>query len=190
MRGVTGIPKRLLGDDETVVMALRPHWKELVRPTVVLLLTCFLAAFVAAKVPDGGAQPALRIAVLVVAVLVLARWSVWPFLRWLTTAYVVTDRRIITRVGIVARHGRDMPLSRVNDVSFDHSGVLERLLGCGTLVVESAGERGQLVLRDVPHVEEVQRDVYRLSEADEERRRRRDGDDDGVDQSHDDHSGW
>ena len=43
------------------------------------------------------------------------------------------------------------------------------MLGCGTLVVESAGERGQLVLRDVPHVEEVQRDVYRLAEADEER---------------------
>ena len=48
--------------------------------------------------------------------------------------------------------------------------MLERILGCGTLVVESAGERGQLVLRDVPHVEEVQRDVYRLAEADEERR--------------------
>ena len=45
------------------------------------------------------------------------------------------------------------------------------MLGCGTLVVESAGERGQLVLRDVPHVEEVQRDVYRLAEADEDQRR-------------------
>jgi hypothetical protein len=65
-----------------------------------------------------------------------------------------------------------MPLSRVNDVTFEHSSILERVLGCGTLVVESAGERGQLVLRDVPRVEEVQRDVYRLAEADEERRRR------------------
>ena len=101
----------------------------------------------------------------------MLRLTVWPFLKWLTTSYVVTDRRIITRVGVVARHGRDMPISRVNDVTFEHSGILERLLGCGTLVVESAGERGQLVLRDVPHVEEVQRDVYRLAEADEERRR-------------------
>jgi len=64
-----------------------------------------------------------------------------------------------------------MPLSRVNDVTFEHSGLLERMLGCGTLVVESAGERGQLVLRDVPRVEEVQRDVYRLAEADDDRRR-------------------
>ena len=36
----------------------------------------------------------------------------------------------------------------VNDVTFEHSSLLERLLRCGTLVVESAGERGQLVLRE------------------------------------------
>jgi uncharacterized membrane protein YdbT with pleckstrin-like domain len=107
-----------------------------------------------------------------VAVLVVLRWVVWPFLEWVTTSYVVTDRRLITRFGVIARTGRDMPLSRVNDVTFEHSSILERVLGCGTLVVESAGERGQLVLRDVPRVEEVQRDVYRLAEADEERRRR------------------
>jgi len=96
---------------------------------------------------------------------------VWPFLKWITTSYIVTDRRLITRVGVIARSGRDMPLSRVNDVTFAHEGLLERILGCGTLVVESAGERGQLVLRDVPHVEDVQRDVYRLAEQDEDRRR-------------------
>jgi uncharacterized membrane protein YdbT with pleckstrin-like domain len=168
---VTGIPKRLLADDEEVVMALRPHWKEMVWPVVVLLVVCPLATYVATVVPDGSAQTWLRLAVVVVAVLVLLKWTVWPFLKWITTSYVVTDRRIITRIGVIARTGRDMPISRVNDVTFEHSGILERMLGCGTLVVESAGERGQLVLRDVPKVEEVQRDVYRLAEADEERRR-------------------
>ena len=184
---MTGIPQRLLGEDEHVVMALRPHWKELVWPTVVLLLISPAASFLAAKVPDWSSQLWVRLAVLVLAVLVVARWTVWPFLRWLTTSYVVTDRRIITRVGIFARHGRDMPLSRVNDVSFDHASIFERILGCGTLVVESAGERGQLVLRDVPHVEEVQRDVYRLAEDDEERRR---GERDGPPGHDEDHRGW
>ena len=168
---MTGIPKRLLGDDEEVIMAMRPHWKELVRPTVVLLVVCPVASYLAAISPDGDSQVWLRLTVIVVAGLVLLRWTVWPFLVWITTSYVVTDRRLITRVGVIARRGRDMPLSRVNDVTFEHSGVLERVLRCGTLVVESAGERGQLVLRDVPRVEEVQRDLYRLAEADEERRR-------------------
>ena len=56
-----------------------------------------------------------------------------------------------------------MPLSRLNDVSFEHN-VIERMLGCGTLIVESAGERGQLTLSDIPKVEVVQRTLYRLSE--------------------------
>ncbi|MGZ4589476.1 MAG: PH domain-containing protein [Actinomycetes bacterium] len=184
---MTGIPRRLLGEDEGVVMALRPHWKELVAPTLVLLIVCPLATYAATVSPEGSAQTPLRIAILVIALLLLARFTVWPFLRWLTTSYIVTDRRVITRVGIVARHGRDMPLSRINDVSFEHSGVLERMLGCGTLTVESAGERGQLVMRDVPGVEEVQRDVYRLAEEDEERRR---GEREHAPDSDDDHRGW
>ncbi|HEU4913338.1 MAG TPA: PH domain-containing protein [Actinomycetes bacterium] len=168
---MTGIPKRLLGDDEEVVMAMRPHWKEMVWPVLVLLVVSPLATYVATIVPESDWQTWLRLAVVVVAAVILLRWVLWPFLRWLTTAYIITDRRLITRVGIIARLGRDMPLSRVNDVTFEHSSLLERVLGCGTLVVESAGERGQLVLRDVPKVEEVQRDVYRLAEDDEERRR-------------------
>jgi uncharacterized membrane protein YdbT with pleckstrin-like domain len=172
MRLVVGIPKKLLGEDEHVEMAMRPHWKEMVWPAVILLVVSPVASFAAASLPDNDAQPWLRLTVAAVAVLVVLRWVVWPFLEWITTSYVVTDRRLITRFGVIARTGRDMPLSRVNDVTFEHSSILERVLGCGTLVVESAGERGQLVLRDVPRVEEVQRDVYRLAEADEERRRR------------------
>jgi uncharacterized membrane protein YdbT with pleckstrin-like domain len=171
MPRVAGIPAKLLGDGEEVVMAMRPHWKEMVGPAVVLVIVCPVATYLAAIVPDGSAQTWGRLAIVLVATLVILRWCAWPFLKWLTTSYVVTDRRIITRVGVIARLGRDMPISRVNDVTFEHSGILERILGCGTLIVESAGERGQLVLRDVPHVEEVQRDVYRLAEADEERRR-------------------
>lgn len=169
---VTGIPKRLLADDEEVVMALRPHWKVMVWPVIVLLVVCPVATYVVTVMPDGSAQKWLRWAVVVIAALILLKWTVWPFVKWITTSYVVTDRRIITRIGVIARTGRDMPISRVNDVTFQHSSILERVLGCGTLVIESAGERGQLVLVDVPNVEEVQRDVYRLAEADEERRRR------------------
>jgi membrane protein YdbS with pleckstrin-like domain len=165
------IPSRLLGEGEQVELGLRPHWKTLVAPALVLLVATPLASYLAAVSPDGGSQKYVRGTVAIVWVLVVAKWSVWPFLTWLTTSYAVTNRRIITRAGVVARHGRDMPLSRINDVSFSHSGVLERMLGCGTLVVESAGERGQLVLTDVPHVEDVQRDVYRLADLDEADRR-------------------
>ena len=55
-----------------------------------------------------------------------------------------------------------MPLVKINDVSFTHHGLLERMLGCGTLVVESAGEHGQEQLEDIPHVEATQRELTNL----------------------------
>ncbi|MGN6088264.1 MAG: PH domain-containing protein [Actinomycetes bacterium] len=159
-----GIPQRALGEDEEVVLSLRPHWKEVLPAALVLLLTAPVASYAAAAIPDSRAQTFLRLVVLVVEVVVLLRWSVWPFLRWVTTTYALTTERLITREGVFSRRGRDMPLRRVNDVAFSHS-LLERMLGCGTLIVESGGERGQLLLRDVPHVEHVQREVYRWADA-------------------------
>jgi uncharacterized membrane protein YdbT with pleckstrin-like domain len=86
-----------------------------------------------------------------------------PWIRWRTTHYVFTNERVIMRTGVFSRQGRDIPLNRVNDVSFQHN-FFERLLGCGTLTIESAGERGQVVLVDIPRVEKVQSQLYDLVE--------------------------
>ena len=142
-------------------------------------------------IPVGSAQTFVRLVVLVLEVVILLRWTVTPFVRWLTTTYALTTQRLITREGVLSRRGRDMPLRRVNDVAFSH-GVVERLLGCGTLIVESGGERGQLVLRDVPHVEHVQREVYRWADAqsDDDRDNRDDRYDDRTDRWDDRRGGW
>jgi uncharacterized membrane protein YdbT with pleckstrin-like domain len=156
-------PTKLLAEDERLVMDLHPHWKALISPVVTLVLTLGVGSFVAAALPDGRWQGWGRLAVLVVGLLLLAFWAVWPFLQWLTTHFVITDRRVLMRSGVLARTGRDVPLSRINDITFSHT-FLERALGAGTLVVESAGERGQVTLNDVPHVEKVQRQLYDLVE--------------------------
>jgi len=97
-----------------------------------------------------------------------------PFLRWRTTSYELTTRRLRLRSGIVSRSGRDFPLIRISDVSFQH-GLIDRLLGCGKLIVESAGEHGQLVLNEIPHVQRVQSTLFQLVE-DEQARLTRDQD--------------
>ena len=163
-------PTKLLAEDERLVLDLHPHWKALIAPVFVLILTLGVGGFIAAAIPDGDRQGLLRLAVLVVALGLLAAYSVRPFLTWLTTHFVVTDRRVLMRTGILARTGRDVPLSRINDITFSHT-FIERLLGCGTLVVESAGERGQVTLSDVPKVERVQRELYDLVERTDNRLR-------------------
>ena len=148
------ISAKLLGEDEYVVVSTRTHWKALIFPVFLLLVVAAGGGFLAAIVPSGSLQTPGRIAILAVGVVILAAFALKPFLNWYFSTYTVTNRRLITRHGILTRTGRDIPLMRINDVSYEH-GLIDRVLGCGTLHIESAGERGQVVLPDVPHVEHV-----------------------------------
>jgi uncharacterized membrane protein YdbT with pleckstrin-like domain len=180
-----GYPQRLLNEDEEVVFDLHPHWKGLLGPTVLAPVIVFVATFGAGKIPAGSAQGKLRLLVAVLALVAFGWWVVRPYLHWFTTHFVLTTRRVIMREGLVARRGRDIPIFRINDVTFSHT-VIERIFGAGTLVVESAGERGQVTLTDIPHVEDVQREIYTLMDADDARRRRATGGDvgEGDDATH------
>jgi uncharacterized membrane protein YdbT with pleckstrin-like domain len=167
-----GYPKKLLADDESIVYELRPHWRALISPAIVFLLTLGIGTYLLATLSgsDNVAAPAGRWAIVIVMAILLVTLVLRPFIYWYSTQYVFTDHRIIVRTGVVARKGRDMPLSRVNDVSFSHT-FIERFLNCGTIQVESAGTQGQLVIKSVPDVEQIQRDIYRLHDEDDMRRR-------------------
>src|ERR1700761_1646673 len=157
-----------LTDDEQPVLFLHPHWKTLIRPVLVAVLVLVLALVIEAAIPSGRAAGAGRLIVAVIALLALMLWLIAPVLRWRTTTYELTTRRLRTRYGIITRRGRDIPMTRISDVSFEQ-GLLDRLLGSGRLVVESAGEHGQIVLRDIPQGERTQALLFRLTE--EEHRR-------------------
>jgi uncharacterized membrane protein YdbT with pleckstrin-like domain len=157
-----------LTEDEQLVLRIHPHWKTLVRPLLVAVLVVAVALAAEVLIPSGSAAAVERLVVAAVAILALMLWLMVPVLRWRTTLYELTTRRLRMRDGIVTRHGRDIPLARINDVSFQ-KGLLDRLLGSGRLVVESAGEHGQIVLTDIPRVEFTQATLFRLVE--EEQRR-------------------
>ncbi|MBV1849100.1 PH domain-containing protein [Catellatospora tritici] len=154
-------PEDVLTDGEQVELDLHPHWKAMIWPVTVLVLA--LAAVISALVLLDN--EVLIYIIAGVAVVAVAWLSFWPWLVWRTTHYVLTNERVLLQTGVFSRDRRDIPLSRVNDHSMNQRFV-ERLLGCGTLTIESAGERGQSVLRDIPHVEKVQTRLYELVEAD------------------------
>ncbi len=149
------ISAKLLSPGEHVIVSTRTHWKALVLPVLALLLTCAVAGFLLAVLPSGSWHTALLVLVLVVAVAAVVWFTLRPFLVWLTASYTVTNRRLINRSGVFVRKGRDIPLHRINDVSYER-GVLDRMLGCGTLVISDASEEGRSVLPDVPDVENLQ----------------------------------
>jgi uncharacterized membrane protein YdbT with pleckstrin-like domain len=154
---------RGLAGGEKPALVLHPHWKVLVGPILLAVVVAAGLLVVEVIIPAGRDAGLERLAVGIAAVLVLMVWLMVPLLRWRTTVYELTSRRLRVRAGIVARQGRDIPLSRITDVSFTKS-LSDRLLGAGRLVVESAGEHGQVVLTDIPDVERVQAILFQLVE--------------------------
>jgi len=157
-----------LTEGEHLVLRLHRHWKTVLRPFLILaaivIAVLALLLFVSAIRDSAPARTALAVVALVVAVIWVAR----PLLRWRTTVYELTNRRLRLRAGIISRTGRDFPLSKISDVSFQQ-GLLDRLLGCGRLIVESPGERGQLILTEIPQVQDVQATLFQLVENEQDR---------------------
>ena len=96
-------------------------------------------------------------------------WFGLRYARWITTNFVVTTDRLIYRHGVLAKHGIEIPLDRVNTVFFRQS-VFERMVGSGDLVIESAGEMGRQAFSNVRHPSAVQNEIYRQIEANENRK--------------------
>jgi membrane protein YdbS with pleckstrin-like domain len=157
-----------LSEGERFVLRLHPHWKTLLRPFVLLVLIVAVAVVVLVVLPAGRNLAIARIAIGAVALVAAIIWVGIPLLRWKTTSYELTTRRLRLRAGILTRTGRDFPLVRISDVSFSH-GLIDRLVGAGRLVVESAGEHGQLVLNEIPQVEHVQATLFQLVQDEQER---------------------
>jgi uncharacterized membrane protein YdbT with pleckstrin-like domain len=158
-------PSKLLNEGEHVVVSTRTHPKALLLPVLILVLTLGVAAY-AQRTGGGTVAGAMHVAVWVVAAVVIVLWVVRPVVAWATTTYTFTNRRFIKRSGLIGKEGRTIPLNRISGVDFEF-GVIDRIFGCGTLVVSDASELGRVELEDVPRVEQVQLKVadelHRLS---------------------------
>ncbi|MDF2966266.1 MAG: hypothetical protein K0Q93_44 [Nocardioidaceae bacterium] len=155
------VPKKLLVEGEDVVLSMRTHAKALILPAVVLIVLAAIGGFLTAILGDSSAERWVVLAIWVAIALGMIVWSVAPFVRWLTTEYTVTTKRVISTSGVFSRTGRAIPLHRVNDVRFE-KGLLDRLQGCGTLVISDASEQSGMRLRDVPRIEWVHRQLTDL----------------------------
>jgi uncharacterized membrane protein YdbT with pleckstrin-like domain len=164
MRAMAISPK-LLNEGERVVFSTRTHVKALLVPFLVTLLV-LVAAVLLSLWTDGT----VRLVVWIVAAVLLLVFAGWPFLNWRAATFTVTDRRLITRAGVLTRTGHDIPLNRISDVSYER-GIVDRMLGCGTLVISDASTGGRVPLHDIPDVEQLHLrlndELFRTSQADD-----------------------
>jgi uncharacterized membrane protein YdbT with pleckstrin-like domain len=149
------------------VLDLRPHWIALVGPGIITVVSVFVWIVIPGKV-HGSAHTFVFWVVTAAALILIAWLAARPAIDWATSHFVVTSDRVIHRRGLVAKHSMEIPLEHVNDVRFSQN-VLERVIGAGTLVIQSASEQGREEFKDVRHPEDVQKTIYRVGEKNKDR---------------------
>jgi membrane protein YdbS with pleckstrin-like domain len=151
-------PTRLLAPGEEVYLDSRPHWSLLFWPSVITVLVFAACIAVIVHWPNAPIWTAwVLLGVAAVALFnLLAR-----YVSWRTKSFVVTSRRIVYRTGLVRRTGREIPIARVQDVTY-HQTVVERCVRAGSLTVESAGREGQDPFPDIRRPAEVQSLINRV----------------------------
>lgn len=151
-------PDDTLTEGETIVTSFRPHWKLLFIPAM-WGLGVLIAFVVIAVLVDWlfWARFGVALAVLL--------WFVGrPLVDWWFTRYVLTTERLITRRGLIAQSGIEIPLERITNVNFSQT-MFERVVGAGDLLVESAGETGQSAFSNIPRPDRFQAVLYKTREA-------------------------
>ncbi|MBB6170050.1 putative membrane protein YdbT with pleckstrin-like domain [Nocardiopsis mwathae] len=158
------IADRYLAEGEELVYVTRQHWTTVLAEFIALIVVIAVAAGLVWFMPAGEewTQWATYAVILVAVIAAVVFWLI-PTLKWWTTAYILTNRRLMYRYGMLSKHGRDMPLTRVNDVTFSIS-LWERIMRYGNLSVQSASEQEGMELRKVPRVEWLQSEIYRQVE--------------------------
>ena len=143
--GFRGLERYLLPTERRVI-AVRRHWARLAGPALSALGGLVVLMWLDQVLPLG--LPLARDLLLAAWVLLLARLT-WRVLEWREDWFVVTDRRLLMRSGLVTRRVAMMPLIKVTDMSYSRPPA-GRLLGYGEIVIESAGH--DQALRRIRHL--------------------------------------
>ena len=149
---------------EEVVLDLRPHWWFFANQATSLVGALVLGVIALLFINEAVVN--LMAAGLIVFVLA---WFIARYIVWSTTSFVVTTDRLINRSGVFSRQGTEIPLERVNTVFFSQT-FFERLIGSGDLEIESAGEQGSQHFTDIRKPLNVQNEIYRQMEHNENRK--------------------
>jgi uncharacterized membrane protein YdbT with pleckstrin-like domain len=127
--------QRVLQPDETVIHQSRLH--PLIFLPALVLLVIAVALLVASAQFAGDISLAFKAAAAMFGLLALASWA-RAAIRRATTELAVTDRRVIYKSGLLARHTLEMNRSKVESVDVDQS-ILGRIFGFGTIIVRGTG---------------------------------------------------
>ena len=141
-----GYAEKNLASGETVLYRARYHWVFYRFSVIVMVLAAILAVFALRTRGEQAWNEVgwwLMLVAAAFAAIALASFAMLRF-RANLDEFVVTNRRVIRKVGVFAREIQQAPIEKIQDITIEQ-GVFGRMLGYGTVIVETASEKGMIV---------------------------------------------
>jgi uncharacterized membrane protein YdbT with pleckstrin-like domain len=156
-------PEDALAPHEKLVLNLHPHWWFIAKSGALLVIALLIGVWAAAAGPDPVKY------LVAIWIVINLFWFLTRFIQWISTHFVLTSDRVISREGVLAKRGIEIPLERINTVFFQQ-GIFERMLGLGDLEIESASKDGAQRFEDIRRPGDVQKEIYVQMESNENKK--------------------
>ena len=151
-------PKKLLNENEGIILDLRPHWGRLVRPVATLIATLGIWIWVTAETEIRT----LEILMIGIGVYVAIK-ALRSYLHWNSESLTLTTERVIHRTGLFQTNSFEVPLIRINTVSSQQSW-LGRLLAYGQISIECSGDLAKKEFQQFPQPTLIQKEINHVIE--------------------------
>ncbi len=146
-----GYVRRLLGENEEILLIARQHWFMLVS-TIILEIVFILAVIILAIILSVVLNNPTITPIIVIAALVIIVLPVFTMTRdalnFANRMFIVTNRRVVQVSGILNKSVIDSSLEKVNDVKMVQS-ALGRLFDYGDVEILTASELGVNLFRRI-----------------------------------------
>lgn len=156
-----GYADKNLAPGETILYRARYHWIIYRFTIIVLVLAVVLSLFaLRAKKEQAGDEVGMPLLWLAAGFVVIALVAfLGRRIRASVDEFVVTSRRVIRKVGLFSREVQQAPLEKIQDITVEQ-GAFARMLGYGTVIVETASERGMLIFPSIASPDSLRNHVW------------------------------
>jgi uncharacterized membrane protein YdbT with pleckstrin-like domain len=156
-------------EGEEIIKRMRPHWIVLVPIVAIFVVFTTIYVFLFMTIEENVQGFFRDIFLWTITLIYIPSTLLLTMKRliwWLTTKYLFTTKRIVTRTGLFVVKGESIALNKVQSIQFEKT-LLERLVGSGSLIIESASEN-EIRIIFVTQAEQIQQRIYAQISSNEE----------------------
>jgi uncharacterized membrane protein YdbT with pleckstrin-like domain len=165
-------PLKVMQEGERVICEIKRHpaglWGLYLGSALLIIILIAGVALVPNLLPDAtsSTKEALALGATIIAAIILLYTYVARIVyqgnRWIVTSDSLTQ---ITQVGLFRKMSSQLSLANLEDVTADQNGLIQSVIGFGTLKVETAGEHSKFTFPFCPTPNEYAKKIIGAHEA-------------------------